>query len=358
VLSPTEALTIGVCGGALSVIGYSTVQPKLERFLGLHDTCGVHNLHGMPAIFAGLASAVVIAYSGDAASWSAGGVDGTAVPQNASSFHDVYGDLASRGRAQAGYQLLCVAVSFGMAIVGGLSCATLVKLLGSPEDEDGLFIDKRHWEVPTIEQPFYFDQRGEINRETIGAVIDLETSKHDGGLLGLAGGSRHGCSNQFEPANFGATAAAPVLTRPGVVPPAGISNELLNIKLDMLLQSTARPTPADGHDTADPRRSLGIKLPAASESGASSTESSAVQGASASEAFDKLRKLKEAFDVFDKDGDGRISVDELGVVVCSLGVDPTEDELKRMIAEVDLNRNGTVELDEFVALMAKVHGAT
>lgn len=29
-----------------------------------------------------------------------------------------------------------------------------------------------------------------------------------------------------------------------------------------------------------------------------------------------------------------------------------------MIAEVDLNRNGTVELDEFVALMAKVHSAT
>ena len=46
-------------------------------------------------------------------------------------------------------------------------------------------------------------------------------------------------------------------------------------------------------------------------------------------------ELKEAFSLFDKDGDGTISTKELGTVMRSLGQNPTSQELQDMINEVD-----------------------
>lgn len=48
-------------------------------------------------------------------------------------------------------------------------------------------------------------------------------------------------------------------------------------------------------------------------------------------------ELREAFNVFDKDGDGTITTKELGTVMRSLGQNPTDDELQEMINEVDVD---------------------
>jgi len=68
---------------------------------------------------------------------------------------------------------------------------------------------------------------------------------------------------------------------------------------------------------------------------------------------DQLEEYKEAFDVFDRDADGKITTDELGVVMRSLGHNPTENELQEMINEVDVNRNGTLEFSEFLGMMSR-----
>jgi len=47
--------------------------------------------------------------------------------------------------------------------------------------------------------------------------------------------------------------------------------------------------------------------------------------------------LEAAFSLFDKDGDGKISRKELGVVMKSLGQNPSESELQDMVNEVDAN---------------------
>jgi len=48
-----------------------------------------------------------------------------------------------------------------------------------------------------------------------------------------------------------------------------------------------------------------------------------------------VAEFKEAFSLFDKDGDGTITTKELGTVMRSLGQNPTEAELQDMINEVD-----------------------
>ncbi|KAH8032282.1 hypothetical protein HPB51_024059 [Rhipicephalus microplus] len=49
----------------------------------------------------------------------------------------------------------------------------------------------------------------------------------------------------------------------------------------------------------------------------------------------RIAEFKEAFSLFDKDGDGTITTKELGTVMRSLGQNPTEAELQDMINEVD-----------------------
>uniref|UniRef100_A0A0D9V6Y0 Calmodulin-like protein 1 n=1 Tax=Leersia perrieri TaxID=77586 RepID=A0A0D9V6Y0_9ORYZ len=68
---------------------------------------------------------------------------------------------------------------------------------------------------------------------------------------------------------------------------------------------------------------------------------------------DQIAEFKEAFSLFDKDGDGSINTKELGTVMRSLGQNPTEAELQDMISEVDADGSGNVDFNEFLGLMAR-----
>jgi calmodulin len=68
---------------------------------------------------------------------------------------------------------------------------------------------------------------------------------------------------------------------------------------------------------------------------------------------DQIAEFKEAFSLFDRDGDGKITSKELGTVMRSLGQNPTEAELADMIKEVDVDGNGTIDFPEFLNMMAR-----
>ncbi|KAA3676834.1 uncharacterized protein DEA37_0009585 [Paragonimus westermani] len=64
-------------------------------------------------------------------------------------------------------------------------------------------------------------------------------------------------------------------------------------------------------------------------------------------------ELKAAFDFFDKDHDGDITIRELKAVLQSLHLKLTDSEVEEMITEADTDRSGTVSFDEFKSIMSK-----
>ncbi|VDD97703.1 unnamed protein product, partial [Enterobius vermicularis] len=69
---------------------------------------------------------------------------------------------------------------------------------------------------------------------------------------------------------------------------------------------------------------------------------------------EEVDEFREAFTMFDKDGNGTISIKELGIAMRSLGQNPTEQEISEMINEVDIDGNGQIEFPEFCVMMKRM----
>lgn len=108
VVSGSAALMIGSLGGMLSVVGFHKVGPYLKTQWGIHDTCGVNSLHGMPGILGGLLGAV-----------SAGTIGSTAYGDATASIFPAMGNGRTAGQ-QAGFQLAALFTSIGISVLGGL----------------------------------------------------------------------------------------------------------------------------------------------------------------------------------------------------------------------------------------------
>lgn len=67
----------------------------------------------------------------------------------------------------------------------------------------------------------------------------------------------------------------------------------------------------------------------------------------------EAEELKEAFSLFDKNGDQSISREELGAVLRALGRNPTQKEVEDMMREADTDKSGNLNYDEYVQVIAK-----
>ncbi|XP_006338890.1 caltractin-like [Solanum tuberosum] len=70
----------------------------------------------------------------------------------------------------------------------------------------------------------------------------------------------------------------------------------------------------------------------------------------------KRQEIREAFELFDTDNSGTIDAKELNVAMRALGFEATEEEINRMIAEVDKDGSGAIDFDEFVHMMTAKFG--
>lgn len=67
----------------------------------------------------------------------------------------------------------------------------------------------------------------------------------------------------------------------------------------------------------------------------------------------ELKEFKEIFDLVDVDGSGEITKVELGKLMETLGLKPTEEQLDQMMKEVDSDGSGDIDFNEFVAVMSR-----
>lgn len=146
VIHPAFALFIGALAGTISVLGFSKIQGFVENKVGVHDTCGVLNLHGMPGIIGAVVAMIASAVAkGDLYS--------------PSQLLVTFPERDHRTAAyQASLQLAFFAITLGIAIVTGLFSGILMTRLSYPKR---FFLDSESWETPSREMPYFFDNRGE-----------------------------------------------------------------------------------------------------------------------------------------------------------------------------------------------------
>merc|ERR1712002_315849 len=66
---------------------------------------------------------------------------------------------------------------------------------------------------------------------------------------------------------------------------------------------------------------------------------------------DSEKEFREAFDVFDKKGNGYIAQGKLRTMLKSLEEDMTEEEIAQVVENVDIDGDGLISYDEFVEIM-------
>ena len=158
----SSAMIIGAFAGTISVLGFKFLQPFLEKAIGLYDTCGVNNLHGMPGIIGGIASAIAAGAAG----------------------YDTYGEEVlyelfpevAKGRScvhQGAYQILCLSITLVLALISGTFSGYIVKWTCAPPEK--YFQDVLHWEgaegyIPVKKDPVTTEDKYRMEQK----VIELE----------------------------------------------------------------------------------------------------------------------------------------------------------------------------------------
>lgn len=129
-IAPWVCILIGGAAGLLSTVGYHSITESLRSRFNIDDTCGVHNLHGMPGVFGAVISAIVI------------------LILDVKDQNGIIDADRTKGE-QAGTQILALLVTLGIAVVGGAITAKIAQVMAPAITWPlGAFSDHAMFEVP------------------------------------------------------------------------------------------------------------------------------------------------------------------------------------------------------------------
>ena len=193
VIQPWGAMVVGLVAGLVSVIGYEKIQPFLARCIGLDDTCGVHNLHGMPGVIGAIGGAISAMTAGKKAYGnSIGAVFPARAPSNVTEAFllGIAPGLDRTAEQQAGIQMAALLVTLLIAILGGMFTGMVIKMpfcLPGLESEKAnwctcgesthvryWYEDKIYWEVEEDEEQHEHEQEQLMESNRMKASLDAE----------------------------------------------------------------------------------------------------------------------------------------------------------------------------------------
>merc|ERR1712176_493103 len=67
---------------------------------------------------------------------------------------------------------------------------------------------------------------------------------------------------------------------------------------------------------------------------------------------EQVGQIAQAFQLFDTDGSGTIETQELKIAMRALGFEPKQEEIDKMVRDVDDDGSGSVDFPEFLDMMA------
>ena len=129
------AMAIGALAGIVSALGFLYLSEFLREKIGLHDTCGVHNLHGLPGVLGAIIGAISASLADTAF-------------DNDAALEATFEEIAN-GRStseQGWFQMAALGITLGISIGGGLISGLIAgKLMERCSKLEELFDDKLHF---------------------------------------------------------------------------------------------------------------------------------------------------------------------------------------------------------------------
>lgn len=107
---PGYSILIGMIAGAITVLGVTIIQPRIEKALRIVDTCSVHIVHGFTGIFGGLAALALY--------WGSSHGPGA----------------QPLGEIEPAYQIAGIILTVVIAFFAGGICGKIVSLLGRKKE--------------------------------------------------------------------------------------------------------------------------------------------------------------------------------------------------------------------------------